>query len=97
MISVYADLLTKDGRPNKLLIPPSTTRLCRTSVPSAVFIQSMRFELYISPNLAKRSLTLIRTEPFTFTVWEFLLHNGGWENQWIEDGENILNIYEFRD
>ena len=94
----FANLRTENNRPNKLLIPPSNTKPCSVrSNTLPVYTQPMRFELYIAPDLAKRSLFLIQVCPleeyFDFTP---LIYNGGWESQWIEDGEHIISIYEFR-
>jgi hypothetical protein len=95
---VTAKLLTETGRPNKLLIPPSTTKMCPVGLTAhPVYIQEMRFELYIAPELAIRSLFLIQTCPLEDIIdFKPLIYNGGWESQWIEHGQEIVNIYEFR-
>jgi hypothetical protein len=57
----------------------------------------MRFEAYISEDLAKRSLFFIQTGPIeNYAMLKTLIYNGGWETQWIEHYELVLNVYEFR-
>lgn len=97
MIELRAKLLTEGGRPKKLQIPPQSTRVCPITAESAFYLQDMRFEVYIVRGLAIRSLLLVRTGPIeNYANFEPLVYNGGWETQWIEHGEAIANIYEFR-
>lgn len=100
MINVYAVLLNENKKPSKLLIPPSSTRACKVTrpIPEHIALQAMSYEFYISSTLAKRSLLLIQTVPGIYSIYqeELLIYNGGWESQWIEHGDHIISIYEFR-
>jgi hypothetical protein len=95
IIELRAKLLTEQGSHKKLLIPPHTTKLCPVVFDSK-FYQDRGFEAYIAPELAKRSLLFIQIGPLDYTVAGILIHNGGWETQWIEHEELVVNIYEFR-
>ena len=99
MISVKAHILREDQRPGRLLIPPNTTKMVCVEWPKGLFyLQEMRFEAYVARDLAKRSLFLINVEPVTepTNYGQPLIYNGGWENQWIEHGDTVVNIYEFK-
>jgi len=99
IIELKAKLLTEEGRPKKLFIPPNTVKLCPVYYNDPpVFTQEMRFEAYIASELAKqRCLFYVQLAPIRdYGTLEPMLYNGGWENQWIEHGELVINLYAFR-
>jgi len=92
IIELKAKLLTEEGRPKKLLIPPSTTKVCPVSLPTSYDL-TVNCGPYIVLSLAMKSLFLIRVGPWEPGYYfEPLIYNGGWENQWIEHEEHIVNI-----
>jgi len=97
-IELRAKLLTEQGSPKKLLIPPNTIKLCPVYYNDPpMFTQEMRFEIYTFHDLAKRGLFYIQTSPIKdYGNLSPLIYNGGWENQWIEHGELVVNVYAFR-
>lgn len=96
MIFVKANLLTETGRPTKLLIPPHSTRSCPVHKVQQIHFQEVKSEAYVTQSLARRSLFLVQTGPLLGSLEEVLLHNGGWENQWIEHDETVVNVHVFR-
>lgn len=93
---VYAYLKTESGRANKLVIPPGTTRMVPTGV---VGLAQPPFSILVcsrSGLAASRALFVTNSpgviDPDYRGEIKILLHNGGFENQWIEHGDRIAQL-----
>lgn len=93
---VYAYLKTEHGRPNKLVIPPGTTRM----VPSGIVaVAQPPFSILVcsrSGLAAERTLFVTNApgvvDPDYRGEIKVLLHNAGTTNQWIEHGDRIAQL-----
>ena len=84
MAYLYADILTADGRPSKLVIPPKTTR--EVLITRGADAGTDPAIVYSCPGWAIKSVFVVNTRPMRDRV---LLYNGGLETQWIEDQDTI--------
>lgn len=92
---IYACLISDEGRPNKMLIPPNTTR----NVPTGLLIEPPNGHAVLvlsRSGLASKSIFVANApglvDPDYRGELRVLLHNGGHESVYIEHGQRIAQL-----
>lgn len=92
---IYACLISDEGRPNKMLIPPNTTR----NVPTGLLIEpppGYAVLVLSRSGLASKSIFVANApglvDPDYRGELRVLLHNGGHESTYIEHEQRIAQL-----